>query len=111
MTSKENYLYYNNFKVDVVGGYHAIDDLEIFKNYLESLKKKDIPFIVVSSGSSAKDIIPICQKYSFIKEVIIFCRKYEYNEHYLKEYPGYVKQILTSIKSVYKYIKTFGVTI
>ena len=108
MTNKENYLYYNNFKVDVVGGYHAIDDLDIFKNYLESLKKKDIPFIVVSSGSSGKDIIPICQKYSFIKEVIIFCRKYEYNEHYLKEYPGYVKQILTSIKSVYKYIKTFG---
>ena len=37
MTNKENYLYYNNFKVDVVGGYLAIDDLEIFKNYLESL--------------------------------------------------------------------------
>ena len=108
MTNKENYLYYNNFKVDVVGGYHAIDDLSILKNYLESLKKKDIPFIVVSSGSSAKDIIPICQKYSFIKEVIIFCKNYQYNEHYLKEYPGYVKQILISIKSVYKYIKTFG---
>ena len=108
MTSKENYLYYNNFKVDVVGGYHEIDDLDFLKNYLESLNKKDIPFIVISSGSSGKDIIPICQKYSFIKEVIIFCKHYKYNEHYLKEYPGYVKKILTSIKSVYEYIKTFG---
>ena len=45
MTSKENYLYYNNFKVDVVGGYHEIDDLDFLKNYLESLNKKDIPYL------------------------------------------------------------------
>lgn len=88
MTSKENYLYYNNFKVDVVGGYHEIDDLDFLKNYLESLNKKDIPFIVISSSSNGKDIIPICQKYSFIKEVIIFCKHYEYNEHYLLWIPG-----------------------
>ena len=108
LTNKENYLYYNNFKVDVVGGYHAIDDLVILKNHLESLKKKEIPFIVLASGSSGKDIIPICQKYSFIKEVIIFCFNYKYNEHYLREYPGYIKKVLTSIKAVYDYIKTFG---
>ena len=65
MTSKENYLYYNNFKIDVVGGYHEIDDLDFLKNYLESLNKKDIPFIIISSSSNGKDIIPICQKYSF----------------------------------------------
>ena len=108
MTNRENYIYYNNFKVDVVGGFHAIDDLVIFKNYLESLNKKNIPFIVISSGSSGKDVIPICKKFSFIKEVIIFCNNYKYNEHYLKEYPGYVKKILTSIKSVYEYLKTLG---
>ena len=34
MTSKDNNLYYNNFKVDVVGVYHAIDDLDFLKNYL-----------------------------------------------------------------------------
>ena len=51
MTNKENYRYYNNFKVDVVGGFHAIDDLEILKKYLETLKGKNISFLVISSGS------------------------------------------------------------
>ena len=101
MTNDENYRYYNNFKVDVVGGFYAIDDIEIFKEYLEKIKGKNIPFIVISSGSSGKSIIPICKKYSFIKEVIIFCFNYSKNKHYLNEYPGYVKKVFTNIESVY----------
>ena len=108
MTNSENYEYFNNFKVDVVGGFYAIDDITIFRNYLEKIKEKNIPFIVICSGSAGKDIIPICKKYSFIKEVIIFCMNYSYNEHYINDYPGYVKKVLTSIDSVYDYIKTFG---
>ena len=108
MTYPENYAYYNKFKVDVVGGFLAMDNIEIFKKYLEAIKKKNIPFIVLSSGSSGQQIIPICKKYSFIKEVIIFCGTYKYNEHYIKEYPGYVKKVFTSISNVYDYIKTFG---
>ena len=72
MTNSENYNYFNNFKVDVVGGFYAIDDIDIFRNYLEKIKEKNIPFFVLCSGSAGKDIIPICKKYSFIKEVIIF---------------------------------------
>ena len=106
--NNENYGYYNNFKVDVVGGFLAIDDLDLLERYLEAIKSKNISFIVISSGSSGKDVIQICKKFSFVKEVIIFCRNYKYNEHYIKEYPGYVKKVLTSIKDVYKYIKTFG---
>jgi hypothetical protein len=108
MLSKENYKYYNNFKVDVDGGFQAIDNLEMLKKYLEAIKNKKIPFIVISSGSSGKDVIPICQKYSFIKEVIIFCGNYEYNKHYIDEYPEYVKKVFTDIKDVYDYIKSFG---
>ena len=107
MTNKENYIIFNNFKVDVVGGFYAIDDLNILENYLKKINDKNIPFIVLSSGTSGKDVISICRKYSFVKEVIIFCRSYIHNEHYLYEYPGYVKQIFTNIKSVYNYIKTF----
>ena len=80
--------------------------IQIFLNYLEKIKDKYIPFIVISSGTSGKDVIPICKKYEFIKEVIIFCGNYSYNEHYIKEYPGYVKKVFTSINSVYEYIKT-----
>ena len=108
MTNPENYIYYNDFRVDVVGGFHAIDDLSILQNYLDKIKDKDIPFIVISSGSSGNDVIKICLKYPFIKEVIIFCRHYNYNEHYLKEYPGYVKKVFTKRNELYDYIKTFG---
>ena len=108
MTNSENYGYYNRFKVDVIGGFYALDDIDILKEYLDKIKQKNIPFIVITSGSSGKDVIPLCKQYSFIKEVIIFCLNYNYNKHYIDEYPGYVKKVFTSISSVYDYIKTFG---
>ena len=108
LRSSENFEYYNHFKVDVVGGFIAIDNLGLLKLYLKEIKKKNIPFIVISSGSSGKDVIPICRKYSFVKEVIIFCGNYKNNEHYLTDYPNYVKRVFTSIDDVYKYIKTLG---
>ena len=106
MTNKENYKYYNNFKIDVVGEYFAIDNLEFLKKFLEVMKDEKIPFIVLSSGSSGKDVIKICKEYSFVKEIIIFCGNYKYNKHYIKEYKGYVKKVLTSINEVYEYIKS-----
>ena len=108
MTNGENYGYYNNFKVNVVGGFYAIDDLNVLKNYFEKIKEKNIPFIVISSGTSGKDVISLCKNYSFIKEVIIFCLNYNYNEHYLKEYPGFVKKVFTSIGPLYEYIKSLA---
>ena len=32
MKNSENYKYYNDFKVDVVGGFLAMDNIEIFSN-------------------------------------------------------------------------------
>ena len=107
MTNEENYKYFNNFKVDVVGGFYAIDDINIFKKFLQKISEKHISFLVVSSGSGAKEIIPICKEYSFIKEVIIFCMNYEYNKHYIDEYPGYVRKITNSIDELYNYLKNF----
>ena len=105
LTNKENYIYYNKLKIDVVGIFYAIDELEILKEYLEENQLKNkIPYIIISSGTSGKDVIELCKKYNFIKEVIIFCGNYNYNKHYLKSYPNYVKKVLTSIESVYKYI-------
>ena len=66
ISNRENYRYYNNFNIDVVGGFQGIDKLDILERYLEALKIKEIPFIVISSGSSGKDIIPICKKYFLI---------------------------------------------
>ena len=107
MTNGENYGYFNKFKVDVVGGFYAMDDVNIFKKFLDKISEKNIPFLVVSSGSSGKEIIPICKQYPFIKEVIIFCMNYEYNKHYINEYPGYVKKVFTSVSELYNYLKKF----
>ena len=107
MTNGENFRYFNNFKVDVVGGFQAMDDINILKKLLVKIEKRQIPFLVVSSGSSGKDIRPICKEYSFIKEVIIFCMNYEYNKHYINEYPGYINNVTTSISELYNYLKEF----
>ena len=56
MTKKDNYKYYNDFRIDVVGGFYAIDDLSILQNYLDKIKDKDIQFIVISSGTNGKDV-------------------------------------------------------
>ena len=108
ISNGENYEYSNKFKVDVVGGYIAMNNTYMLKNYLEEIKNKNIPFIVLSSGYSGKDVIPICKKYPFIKEVIIFCGNYNKYQHYLTEYPEYVKKIFINIKNIYDYIQSFG---
>ena len=107
MTNEENYGYFSNFKVDVVGGFYAIDDINILKKFLQKISKINTPFLVVSSGSSAKEIIPICKQYSFIKEVIIFCMNYDYNKHYIDENPGYIKKVAINIDELYHYLKKF----
>ena len=107
LTNVENYKYFNNFKVDVVGGFYAMDDINIFKKFLQKISEKHIPFLVVCSGSSAKEIIPICKEYDFIKEVIIFCMNYEYHKHFIDDYPGYVRKVTTSINELYDYLKKF----
>ncbi len=107
LTNAENYNYFNNFKVDVVGGFYAMDDINIFKIFLQKISEKHTPFLIVCSGSSAKEIIPICKEYDFIKEVIIFCMNYKYNKHYIDEYPGYVRKVTTSIYELYNYLKKF----
>ena len=107
MANEENYKYFNKFKVDVVGGFYAMDDVNIFKKFLDKISEKNIPFLVVSSGSSGKEIIHICKQYNFIKEVIIFCMNYENNKHYINENPGYVKKVTTSVSELYDYLKQF----
>ena len=108
LKNREQYKYFSNFQLDVVGGFYAMDRLDIFKECLKEIEKINIPFIVISTGSGGKDIISICKNYTFIKEIIIFCGNYEYNKHYMQEYPRYVKKVLTDINSVYDYIRSFS---
>ena len=111
ITNDENYEYYNYFKVNVVGGFFAIDDINFFKCYLEVINEKNIPFIVISSGSSADEVVEICQNYPFIKEVIVFCGDYNKHKNKTEKYPNYVKKVSNSFEDIVNYIKNFGADI
>lgn len=85
LTNEENYSYYNKFRIDVVGGFYAMDDIKILEEYLEENNSKSkIPYIIISSGASGKDVIELCKKYYCVKEVIIFCYNYEKHKITLK---------------------------
>ena len=75
MKNSENIDYYKRFKLNVVGGFHGIDNFEIFKKYIEKIKTSDqkIHYILVTSGSSSEKILDYCHDCEFIKEFIIFC--------------------------------------
>ena len=79
--------YYKPTKLNVVGGYHGIDDFEIFKKYMEKIKNNPnkIHYILITSGSASEKIMKYCNDFEFIKEIIIFCLKCsEYKKVYDK---------------------------
>ena len=79
--------YYKPTKLNVVGGYHGIDDFEIFKKYMEKIKNNPnkIHYILITSGSASEKIMKYCHDFEFIKEIIIFCLKCsEYKKVYDK---------------------------
>ena len=82
MKNSENIDYYKRFKLNVVGGFHAIDNFEIFKKFIEKMKNNPnkIHYILVTSGSASEKIMKYCHDFEFIKEIIIVCydlRKYK----------------------------------
>ena len=85
MKNSENIDYYKRFKLNVVGGFHGIDNFEIFKQYMEAMKKNQnkIHYVLVTSGSASQKILSYCHDFEFINEIIIFCM---YLEKYTKMY-------------------------
>ncbi len=75
MKNIENIDYYKRFKLNVVGGFHGIDNFEILKKLIDKIKKNPhkIHYILVTSGSASEKILSYCHDLEFIKEFIIFC--------------------------------------
>ena len=75
MKNSENIDYYKRFKLNVVGGFHAIDNFEIFKKFMEKMKinQNKIHYILITSRSASEKIMKYCHDFEFIKEIIIFC--------------------------------------
>ena len=77
--SNLSYNYYKKFKVNIVGVFYASDEIEIFKQYLFTMKNenKTPPFIVVVTPKNFEEIYNISVFYNFIKEIILLDQSYQ----------------------------------
>ena len=105
LRNNENLGYYKYLKLNTVGGYYGIDNFEILKKYIETIKKAPIflKYILIISGSTSEKILNYCNDYNFIDECIIFCflkHKYQNMKKYKK-----VKLITNSFKELTSYLE------
>ena len=108
--SNESYDRYKKFKINVVGGFYASDEIDIFKKYLEEIQKLNEipPYIVVTIPTNFEDIYNICIKHSFIKEIIIISRYKQKYEDYLYSHKKLLKYIAKDYDNLINYLKKFG---
>ena len=108
--SNDSYRYYKEFKVNVVGGFYASDEIDIFHQYLDAIKdlKQTPPYIVVTYPKNFEEIYKICENYNFIKEIIIITRLNKKYENYLTTYKTLLKHISKDYDDLIDYIKKIG---
>jgi len=108
--SNDSYDYYKKFKVNVVGGFYASDEIDIFKMYLDKIRElKKVPnYVVVTYPKYFESIYNICKDYDFIKEIIIISRTKQRFEDYLKKYKNLLKYIAKSYDDLVDYLKKMG---
>ena len=108
--SKKSYDYYKQFKVNVVGGFYASDEIDIFRQYLNKINNlKDVPsYIVVTDHSNLKDIYNICENYDFVKEIVLITSKEHKKDISPKIYKKKLKFIAFNYEDLCKYLKKIG---
>jgi hypothetical protein len=108
--SSDSYDYYKMFKVNVRGYFYASDEIDIFRMYLDKIKKDDRipPYVVVTCRKYFEEIYNICKEYKFIKEIIILCRRKKYIEDYLKKYEDLLKYVAENYDDLFDYLRKMG---
>ena len=109
-TSNDSYDYYKKFKVNVVGGFYASDEIDIFHKYLEEINNlnNSPPYLVVTYPKNFENIYNLCINYSFIKEIIIISRTKQRYENYLKTHKRLLKHISKDYNDLLDYLKNIG---
>ena len=107
--SNDSYDYYKRFKVNVVGGFYASDEIDIFRKYLKKLEDLDTtsPYIVVTYPKYFEEIYNICQNYDFIKQIVLISRTRQY-ENYLDTHKTLLKKIVKSYDDLCDYLRKIG---
>ena len=107
--SNESYDYYKKFKINIVGGFYASDEIDIFEKYLKEINKLNSipPYVVVTYPNKFDTIYNICIKYNFIKEIIMISRTKQFEE-YLVTYKKLLKHISKGYEDLLDYLKKMG---
>ena len=81
--SNDSYNYYKEFKVNVVGGFYASDEIDTLEKYLDAIKDLNEPptYIVVTYPKNFSEVHKICENYLFIEEIIIITQFVEKHKH------------------------------
>ena len=108
--SNDSYNYYKQFKVNVVGGFYASDEIDIFKKYLEEINnlQNTPPYIVVTYQKKFEKIYDICKNYNFIKEIIMISQYKQKYEKYLSTHKKLLKYISKGYEDLIDYLKKMG---
>ena len=104
ITNDENKKIYDYFQLNVVGGFHGFSDINILKKYFTKFEENNLPFILISSGSSFNKIINICLDKKFIITIIIYCHL---KNNYQSLYGNYtkIKLIENDLNKLISYLK------
>ena len=102
--SNENKNIYNRLKLQVLGGFFGVKKIDILKKLFQKLEEENASFILITTGSSFKNIKELCDEYNFIKHVIIFCMDTKtYKEKYNSKQK--VDLITNDITEINDYLK------
>ena len=95
LASKENNGYCSNFKKYLEGAFYGINNFNLFVYICHKIQQNSRKFILLSSGSSAKEVFDYCEtkNISNIYMYLIFCSyKQKYEEYF---------QFYTKLKGIY----------
>ena len=109
--SNVSYNCYKKFKVNIVGVFYASDEIEIFKQYLFTMKNenKTPPFIVVVTPKNFEEIYDISVFYDFIKEIILLDESNQQcYKNYLKSHATLLKKIARNYDDLINYLRSIG---
>ena len=90
--------------MQVLGGFFGVKKIDILKKLFQKLEEENASFILITTGSSFKNIKELCDEYNFIKHVIIFCMDTKtYKEKYnSKEKVDLITNDITEINDYLK---------
>lgn len=98
--NSENYGYVKQFKNKIKGAFFPVKTVDSLKKLVEKFKSISIygSFTLVTSGSAAEKVIPICS--SLVNNVIIFCFRVDRYLPLKNKYPK-IKTVLNNYSSIF----------